>query len=62
LPKAAQRLSPGEFVPSVEALLGRGHSVHVVYEVKKKSKRVWNVVCVRGLTWFDLPVRLTPSL
>ena len=55
-------MSPGEFVPSVEALLGRGHSVHVVYEVKKKSKRVWNVVCVRGLTWFDLPVRLTPSL
>src|SRR5215471_10115392 len=32
LPKAAQRLSPGEFVPWVEALLGRGHSVHVVYE------------------------------
>jgi transposase len=32
LPKAARRLSPGEFVPWVEALLGRGHSVHVVYE------------------------------
>ena len=32
LPKAALRLSPGEFVPLVEALLGRGHSVHVVYE------------------------------
>ena len=32
LPKAALRLGPGEFVPWVEALLGRGHSVHVVYE------------------------------
>src|SRR5215467_16133691 len=32
LPKAALRLCPGEFVPWVEALLGRGHSVHVVYE------------------------------
>jgi transposase len=32
LPKAARRLSPGEFVPWVEALLARGHSVHVVYE------------------------------
>src|SRR6476661_8681178 len=32
LPKAALRLRPGEFVPWVEALLGRGHSVHVVYE------------------------------
>ncbi|HEU5313200.1 MAG TPA: IS110 family transposase [Candidatus Udaeobacter sp.] len=32
LPKAARRLRPGEFVPWVEALLGRGHSVHVVYE------------------------------
>ena len=32
LPKAAQRLRPGEFVPWVEALLGRGHSVQVVYE------------------------------
>jgi hypothetical protein len=30
LPKAALRLGPGEFVPCVEALLGRGHSVHVV--------------------------------
>ena len=114
-------------MPWVEALLGRGHSVHVVYEAcgfgfslyrqliaagahchviaprkldeersrvktdprgattlcqrlsrylegntrelalirdraKKKSKRVWNVACVRGLTWLDPPVRLTPSL
>src|SRR4029453_4807515 len=32
LPKAARRLRPGEFVPWVEALLGQGHSVHVVYE------------------------------
>jgi transposase len=32
LPKAARRLRPNEFVPWVEALLGRGHSVHVVYE------------------------------
>src|SRR5438552_7726090 len=32
LPKAARRLSPNEFVPWVEALLGQGHSVHVVYE------------------------------
>ena len=32
LPKAALRLGPGEFVSRVEALLGRGHSVHVVYE------------------------------
>src|SRR5215208_3819913 len=32
LPKAARRLSPGEFMPWVEALLGQGHSVHVVYE------------------------------
>src|SRR5215475_5389520 len=32
LPKAAQRFSPGEFVPWVQALLARGHSVHVVYE------------------------------
>jgi hypothetical protein len=32
LPKVAQRLSPGEFVPWVQALLGHGHSVHVVYE------------------------------
>jgi transposase len=32
LPKAARRLSPGEFVPWVEALLRQGHSVHVVYE------------------------------
>jgi len=32
LPKAARRLSPVEFVPWVQALLGRGHSVHVVYE------------------------------
>jgi len=30
--KAARRLSPNEFVPWVEALLGQGHSVHVVYE------------------------------
>jgi len=32
LPKAARRLSPGEFVPWVKVLLGQGHSVHVVYE------------------------------
>src|SRR5215475_3784808 len=32
LPKAARRLSPGEFVPWVQALLARGHSVHVIYE------------------------------
>jgi Transposase len=32
LPKAARRLSPGEFVPWVETLLRQGHSVHVVYE------------------------------
>jgi transposase len=32
LPKAARRLRPSEFVPWVEALLGQGHSVHVVYE------------------------------
>lgn len=32
LPKAARRLGPGEFVPWVKALLGQGHSVHVVYE------------------------------
>ena len=32
LPKAARRLRPCEFVPWVEALLGQGHSVHVVYE------------------------------
>jgi hypothetical protein len=32
LPKTARRLRPGEFVPWVEALLGQGHSVHVVYE------------------------------
>jgi len=32
LPKAARRLSPSDFVPWVETLLGRGHSVHVVYE------------------------------
>ena len=32
LPKAARRLKPGEFVPWVETLLGRGHTVHVVYE------------------------------
>jgi hypothetical protein len=30
LPKPAQRLSQGEFVPWVEALLARSHSVHVV--------------------------------
>ena len=32
LPKAARRLSPGQFVPWVEVLLGQGHGVHVVYE------------------------------
>ena len=32
LPKAAQRLNPGEFVPWVERLLRLGHTVHVVYE------------------------------
>jgi transposase len=32
LPKAVRRFSPNEFVPWVEALLGQGHSVHVVYE------------------------------
>lgn len=32
LPKAARRLSPGEFVPWVEGLLCQGHRVHVVYE------------------------------
>src|SRR5207245_2623958 len=32
LPKAVRRLSPNEFVPWVEALLGQGHSVDVVYE------------------------------
>jgi transposase len=32
LPKAARRLSPEQFVPWVEELLRRGHSVHVVYE------------------------------
>ena len=32
LPKAARRFRPGEFVPWVEALLGPGHTVHVVYE------------------------------
>ncbi len=32
MPKAARRFSPAEFVPWVQALLARGHSVHVVYE------------------------------
>jgi transposase len=32
LPKPARRFSPVEFGPWVEALLGRGHTVHVVYE------------------------------
>jgi hypothetical protein len=32
LPKAARRLRPVLFVPWVEELLRRGHSVHVVYE------------------------------
>jgi transposase len=32
LPKGARRLSPGEFVPWVKALLGQGHTLHVVYE------------------------------
>jgi transposase len=32
LPKAARRLSPEQFVPWVEELLRRGHTVHVVYE------------------------------
>ena len=32
LPKPARRLAPTEFVPWVKTLLGRGHSVHVVYE------------------------------
>jgi transposase len=32
LPKAAQRLNRVEFVPWVQALLARGHSVHVVCE------------------------------
>ena len=32
LPKAARRLLPSQFVPWVEQLLRRGHTVHVVYE------------------------------
>ena len=32
LPKPARRFAPAEFVPWVEGLLRRGHSVHVVYE------------------------------
>ena len=32
LPKAARRLRPEQFVPWVEELLRRGHTVHVVYE------------------------------
>jgi transposase len=32
LPKPARRFAPLEFVPWVEALLRRGHVVHVVYE------------------------------
>ena len=30
LPKAPRRLAPAEFVPWVEGLLRRGHTVHVV--------------------------------
>ena len=35
LPKAARRLRPEQFVPWVEELLRRGHTVHVVYETNE---------------------------
>jgi len=48
LPKAPRRFAPAEFVPWVEGLLRRGHTVHVVYEACGFGFGLYRQLCGLG--------------
>ncbi len=48
LPKAPRRFAPPEFVPWVEAVLRRGHTVHVVYEACGFGFGLYRQLCAAG--------------
>jgi transposase len=52
LPKPARRLLPSQFVPWVEQLLRRGHSVHVVYEACGFGFTLYRQLIAAGAHWY----------